>query len=241
MGIRSRLRSRSGKSSGGGSAPTFSFNANIILWHRADSVTLSVSHITEFIDKTTSAYSGTPPSGSNRPLQDVSGTNPIANFDGSSDFYQVDSLTSFLASDFTVLVIRKRKNISGFHALVIGRNGGTVVSGFSIGEGPDSIGCRLTSAWGQLSQTVTQDTNWKLVGMRRAGSVTKVIYDGTVQAANHDNDGGGIPTINALNLFAENSGFNWANVFMGDVIIVNKALSDLELAEVQSYMVGRYL
>lgn len=226
---------------GGAPAPVFSFLNNIIMWHRPDSVELSGSAITQFTDKSVSNYQGSPPTVGARPTQDVSGANPVANFDGSADFYQVDSLTSFLASDFTVLVIRKRKNTSGWHTLMVGRNAGSVIGGFSLAEGPAAIACRLTSAWGHLEATVTQDTDWKLVGMRRAGSVTKVIYDGAIQAANHVNDGGGIPTINALNVFAENSGFNWVNAFMGDVIIVNKALSDSELAEVQAYMVGRYL
>lgn len=218
-------------------------------WDANTGITLSGAEVTDWQDRTSSAFVLSQPTSANRPIRvsDANFGHVGVRFDGTNDYLSrastlLSSLVPVNAS--TIFVVQKQVGSKAQNTtfMLDAPNAtnrlGTHLSysdGLYFDHGNTSAGGRING-----SQPANWDDNFKIIGMRRDGSSGKIFVEGgaAVVSGTFTDD---LDNTQSGTLYMGATGGS-SLFFQGDLlhlVIFNRALPDAEMDEVGRYLAQR--
>jgi PKD repeat protein len=226
---------------------TIDLGTGISMWLRADAGVTTVSNaVSQWVDQSGMGLNVSQATTGNRPtlVNNVASLNnrPAISFNGTSNFL-TSSMNSGLAnSSLTVFVIGSGGSQSTANAVYYGI--GSVSSGFWLTRRASSsrIGAYNNNqlVQGTLTNLPTSGYDFRLFGVRKSlGNALQIKVNGTNEIISTNSVAIGSFTDANIQVGAGN-GASFLNGQIAEVLVYNRDLSDLELSQVEKYLMDKY-
>ena len=226
---------------------TIDLGTGISMWLRADAGVTTVSNaVSQWIDQSGMGLNVSQATTGNRPtlVNNVASLNnrPAISFNGTSNFL-TSSINSGLAnSSLTVFVIGSGGNQSTSNAVYY--SVGPVSSGFWLTRRASSsrIGAYNNNqlVQGTITNLPTNGYDFRLFGLRKSlGNALQIKVNGINEIVSTNTTAIGSFTDANIQIGAGNSG-SFLNGQIAEVLVYNRDLSDLELSQVEKYLMDKY-